>query len=114
MKSKRIFYYDILNISACIGVIALHHNRCVHKFTPSSDWDAALIIEVLFFWAVPIFFMLTGATLMEYRKRYDTKTFFKRRISRNTKMTTCYSSGFFGIILKISLNIFWSGISDYF
>lgn len=82
MKSKRIFYYDILNISACIGVIALHHNRCVHKFTPSSDWDAALIIEVLFFWAVPIFFMLTGATLMEYRKRYDTKTFFKRRISR--------------------------------
>lgn len=41
-----------------------------------------LAIEVLFYWAVPIFFMLTGATLMRYRERYDTKTFLLKRFQR--------------------------------
>ena len=31
-KEKRILYYDLLNISACIAVIALHHNGLVHIF----------------------------------------------------------------------------------
>lgn len=100
MDSKRIFYYDILSI----GVIALHHNGCVHHFKPSSDWDAALIIEVLCYWAVPIFFMLTGSTLMEYRKRYDTKIFFKRRISR-TFIPFIVWSTIAGIIQYLTGNI---------
>ena len=32
-KSKRVLYYDLLNIAACIAVIALHHNGLVHTFT---------------------------------------------------------------------------------
>lgn len=28
----------------------------------------------------PCFFMITGATLIDYRERYDTKTFFKKRL----------------------------------
>ncbi|XCB29844.1 hypothetical protein RQN30_11930 [Arcanobacterium hippocoleae] len=39
------------------------------------NWAAALAIETIFFFAVPIFFMLTGATLLRYRDRYDTQTF---------------------------------------
>lgn len=31
------------------------------------------------YWAVPVFMMLSGATLMNYREKYDTKTFFKKR-----------------------------------
>jgi len=34
------------------------------------------------YWPVPIFFMITGATLLEYRKRYSTKTFLKKRLVR--------------------------------
>lgn len=88
-KPKRIIYYDILNIIACFCVVLLHHNGIVHDF--SNDvfmqvgqevWTQSLVVEVLAFFAVPIFLMLTGATLMEYRKRYDTKTFFKKRLSR--------------------------------
>ena len=29
---KRVLYYDLLNIAACIAVIALHHNGLVHIF----------------------------------------------------------------------------------
>lgn len=39
-------------------------------------------IQVMAYWAVPVFFMLTGATLLNYREKYDTQTFFKRRFLR--------------------------------
>ena len=54
----------------------------VHGFAPGRNWILALGIECVFYWAVPVFFMLTGATLMRYRERYDTKTFFERRLLR--------------------------------
>lgn len=80
--SKRVLYYDILNILAIFAVIALHCNGVVHKYNASNQraWATSLIVEVLFYWAVPIFVMLTGATLMKYRDKYDTKTFFKKRV----------------------------------
>lgn len=78
---NRLLYVDILNILACIAVVALHQNKVVHYFEAnhSSEWSASLIVECLFFWAVPVFLMITGTTLMQYRERYDTKTFFKKR-----------------------------------
>jgi surface polysaccharide O-acyltransferase-like enzyme len=80
----RILYFDVLNIIACLAVMFLHHNGLVHKYSPGMQgpWSQALIVEVVAFFAVPIFLMLSGATLMEYRKRYDTRTFFKKRLSR--------------------------------
>lgn len=85
MKSKgRILYFDVLNIVACLAVIFLHHNGLVHKYSPgiSEAWGQALAVEVIAFFAVPIFLMISGATLMEYRKRYDTRTFFQKRLTR--------------------------------
>jgi len=80
----RVLYFDILNVIACIAVVFIHHNGLVHKYNPNlaGAWSQSLVVEVLAFFAVPIFLMLTGATLMEYRKRYDTRTFFKKRFSR--------------------------------
>lgn len=82
MNEKRILYYDILNIAACIAVITLHHNGLVHTFSETQLWRECLLAEVCFFWAVPVFLMLSGATLMDYRKKYSTKTFFKKRLMR--------------------------------
>ncbi len=83
MKTKkRILYYDMLNIAACIAVIALHHNGLVHVFTGDSVWKECLAAEVGFYWAVPVFLMLSGATLMGYREKYSTKVFFKKRLMR--------------------------------
>lgn len=79
---NRVVYYDCLNIAACFSVIALHCNQMVHTWQPGKNWLLALLIEVLFYWAVPVFLMLTGATLMRYRDRYDTKSFLSKRIKR--------------------------------
>ena len=42
----------------------------------------SLTIQVIAHWAVPIFFMLTGANLMNYREKYSTRIYFKRRLLR--------------------------------
>lgn len=78
-EKKRIIYFDILNILACICVIFLHMNGIVHNYSNSRSWKTALIFEVICYWAVPVFIMLSGATLFKYKERYDTKTFFKKR-----------------------------------
>lgn len=81
-NQERILYYDMLNICACIAVIAIHHNGIAHTFSNSWTWKTALIAEVIFYWCVPVFLMLTGATLMPYRNKYNTKEFFRRRFVR--------------------------------
>lgn len=82
MSTKRVVYFDLLNVAACIAVIALHCNQMVHTWQPGKNWLLAMAIETVFYWAVPIFFMLTGATLMRYRERYDTRTFIEKRVKR--------------------------------
>lgn len=83
MKKKRILYFDILNILACFGVVYLHQNGIVHWYDiHTAPFKQSLIFEVGFFWAVPIFFMLSGATLFDYRSRYSTKEFLLRRAKR--------------------------------
>lgn len=78
-NKKYILYFDLLNIFACFAVVALHVNGAVHTFAKTGNWVSCMFIEALFYFAVPVFFMLTGATLMNYRKRYDTGAFFKKR-----------------------------------
>ena len=78
-NKKYILYFDLLNIFACFAVVALHVNGAVHTFAKTRNWVSCMFIEALFYFAVPVFFMLTGATLMNYRKRYDTGAFFKKR-----------------------------------
>ena len=70
---SRILYYDILNILACLCVVFIHSNGIVHTYSSSRAWKTALIFEVVGYWAVPIFIMLSGATLFKYRERYTTK-----------------------------------------
>ncbi|TPH23496.1 acyltransferase [Haemophilus haemolyticus] len=82
-RKQRILYLDVLNIFACFAVLMLHHNGIVHNYNVNSlAWKQALMFEVLFYWAVPIFFMLTGATLVSYREQYSTKVFFTKRFLR--------------------------------
>ena len=79
---ERLKYLDVVNVIACLAVVLLHHNSIVHYFTPTCSWSQALLVEVLCYFAVPIFWMLSGATLLEYREKYSTITFFKKRVKR--------------------------------
>ena len=80
MEKKKVVYLEMLTIIATFCVIWLHCNGIVHGFSNTLAWKQSLVVEVIAYWAVPVFFMISGATLLNYRKKYDTKTFFKKRI----------------------------------
>lgn len=82
MKNDRVLYLDVLNVVSCFSVVCLHSNGYVHECIKDDYWWLRVLIEVLCFFAVPVFFMLSGATLMEYRKKYSTKVFIQKRFQR--------------------------------
>lgn len=82
LQENRIDFIDYLNIFCCVAVIALHCNGCFWKFSYQPYWKTSVIIECLFYFAVPCFFMITGATLLDYRYKYDTKTYFVKRLKK--------------------------------
>lgn len=82
IKNERIVYLDILNILAILAVIAMHCNGIVHGIPNTRAWSTSLIVECICYFAVPLFFMISGANLMKYRQRYTTKEFFKKRCQK--------------------------------
>ena len=81
-ENKRLVYLDILNIFACISVIFMHCNWEAHYFSNNNSWYISMFVETICYFAVPAFLMITGANLLEYRKKYDDKTYFKKRFSK--------------------------------
>lgn len=79
---NRTTYFDALNILATISVVWIHFGNEVHWYDGSRVWYWCLFIQVICYWAVPVFFMLTGATLLNYRAKYTTKEFFARRLKK--------------------------------
>ena len=117
-KTKRVVYYDILNIISIIAVVAMHQNSIVHKNPMIRAWNTSLIVDCIFYFAVPVFCMLTGATLMNYREKYDTKTFFKKRFSKVLIPFLFWSSVMFiwkiFIIKTLKVNGVVELINDFF
>lgn len=91
-SSKKIGYISLLSVLSAIAVVFTHTNECFWTFSTESYWISATVIECLMSFCVPVFFMVSGATLIDYRDRYDTKTFFKKRIFRTLipYITWCY------------------------
>lgn len=79
-QTKRYDYIDFMNILACFCVVALHCSGVVFSFSETRTWWIAMTIQSVAHFAVPVFFMITGITLLEYRKKYDTAVFYKKRI----------------------------------
>lgn len=81
-KETRLGYIDLLGIISAFAVVVLHVNEVIHKFSYDSYWFSANIIECLMYFAVPVFLFISSGTLLDYRDRYSTKEFFKRRIHK--------------------------------
>lgn len=73
-------YITVLSVLSSLAVVFLHVNGCFWTFGTDARWISANIIESVFYFAVPVFFMISGATLIDYRARYDTKTYVKKRV----------------------------------
>ncbi len=82
MNRNRIEYISLASVVSAIAVVFLHTNGCFFAFSTARYWFTANIMESVFYFAVPIFFMISGAMLIDYDERYDTKTFFLKRINK--------------------------------
>ncbi len=82
MEKKYNVCYDVLTILACVMVVFFHTNGIVYTYSNTLSWKISVAVRSVVYSAIPIFFMLTGAKLMEYRNRYSTKEYAKKRLQR--------------------------------
>ena len=80
--SDKKTYISCLRIICCMSVIILHTNGIFWSRPHGMLWISANFLETFFYFAVPVFFMISGATLLDYREKYSTKVFFKKRFSK--------------------------------
>ena len=81
-RTSRSRYRQLLTIVSCFAVVMLHCSTVVFAPARNATWVRAVGYQSVFIFAVPIFFMVSGANLLGYRKRYSTRTFLKRRLSK--------------------------------
>ena len=81
MANAKKFHITALSVFACFGVVCMHTGS-FWSFSKSLNWVAGNAVESFFYFAVPVFLMISGATLINYRKRYTTAEYFKKRISK--------------------------------
>lgn len=82
MEKKRVHYLSLASIVSAFAVVMLHTNGCFWMFSTDRYWMTANIIECVMYFAVPVFFMISGATLIDYRKRYSTKEYLQKRVKK--------------------------------
>ncbi len=68
-------FVDVLNIVSCFAVVCLHTSLGVFSLQHTFLWTFQELMQAMFIFAVPIFFMVSGMNLLDYRKKYSTKVF---------------------------------------
>ena len=78
---RRANYLTVLSVLSALAVVTLHANGVFWRFDAQAPyWRSANVIESACYFAVPMFFMITGATLIGYRDRYGTAEYCKKRL----------------------------------
>lgn len=95
-------YLDLMNVLSMVAVVYLHVNGCFWNYSADRTWASANVIESVMYFAVPCFFMISGANLLNYRERYDTKTFMRKRVQKTVIPFVFWSfvGVWFGIFIK--------------
>ena len=78
-RSSRTIYISFMSVIAAFSVVMMHANVSFWIDLKKPFWPVSNIIENVSYFAVPVFFMISGATLIDYSERYSTKEFFKKR-----------------------------------
>ena len=92
-------WINLISVSSCIAVVFLHTNGCFWMFSKDRYWATANIIECFFYYAVPCFFMITGATLIDFNERYSIGIYFEKRIKKTVIPFVAWS--LIGLVYKI-------------
>lgn len=81
-QRERSFFLTFMTVISCVAVVILHANGVFWSFSYERVWLTANVLESVFYFAVPVFFMISGSTLLDYRDHYDTKTYAWKRIKK--------------------------------
>ena len=79
---KRFDYISIAKIISSFSVVILHVNTFWHfdfNNYKKLNWIYANIIECVFYFAVPVFVLCIGATLLDFNEKYELKQYYYRR-----------------------------------
>lgn len=83
MNRKQYNYaFAIMTTIATLAVVMLHGSSYVFGNTGDNLWKSSLVIQAIFIPAVPIFFMMSGANLLDYSSKYSTRQFLIKRVKR--------------------------------
>ena len=83
MKNKRLIYIDTIRVFAMLLVVLAHSsaNDLINR-QPTLKWGTVNSLVIVTEVAVPLFFMISGATILGSRKTYDIKYLFTHRLVR--------------------------------
>lgn len=81
-QGKRNYYFDFLASVACFFIVVTHHGTADITKEPALKYGLSYAISNFSVSFLPVFFMLSGAKLIGYEEKYDTRTFFKRRAKK--------------------------------
>ena len=84
MENKRLIWPDFLRIISTFCVVLIHATSAILKRCEvgSSLWMWSGFFNSMVRWAVPIFFMISGAFLLDPEKSFDVRKFFKKNVFR--------------------------------
>ena len=103
-RSDKTLYLTELNVLSCLSVVLLHCNGVFWSRPEGRLWITSNFIETFFYFSVPVFFMISGATLFDYSERYSTREYFRKRFHKAVIPFFIWSIiGFIYLVLKGSV-----------
>lgn len=101
IQQEKKFPLTFIQVISAIAVVYLHVNGVFWSFSTERWWISANIIECVCYFAVPVFFMITGITLLDFQDRYSTKAYFRKRIEKTVVPYLAWS--LIGIVFSLAI-----------
>ena len=80
---SRVVYWDLIRIVAMLGVIMNHATaNALAKMSYIENWNFASVMICIVTPAVPLFFMISGAAILNSPRTYNIGRIFRRRLFR--------------------------------
>lgn len=81
---NRIWYWDILRISAMVFLVIRHSATATFEFVPTlgTDWWVSNIYGSLSAWMVPVFMMISGASFLNPKRNITIDKIYKKNVFR--------------------------------
>lgn len=109
-QQNRKLHLTLLSVLSALAVVMLHTNGCFWTFSTERYWFSANIIESVMYFAVPVFFMISGTTLLDYSDKYSTKVYFKKRFQKTLipfVVWSCVGIVYRLLVKSLTVNDIW-------